>query len=1599
MATTIAKIVSNVASSSASNSTSTTSTPPITQQQSSGNSISNITSYLKSYPYLFVRESDQTDYFCTICDAYLKEEQLQSHLFDGHRAEGLSEYFVQVCTDNNIPGNVTQGYFPKKRYLYICVVCWAKITKSGDMAVHRKTCKTDICNNSNNDSPVMMALSGKNKTKHATTSNAIIQDGEPTNVVSTPDIPTLMIDSDNEGSVTPGAHSFNGNGNRQNDSPSPSSSQGSLIIDVPDTVPQTAPAPLSLLTSQPSFITSSSTMLSGQGNQPPPIKRGRKKQPHPQQVLPPDRLQKTPSGGGGAQQHPPSASTPSGTTELPKTPLPPLPPLPPLLQSSVLSGGGQPPIQFASNCIQCSLCGSILPSSSYMKHLREFHRVACSLETTACPLCMGVVPLMDMTVHLAAMHGVAPQPAVNALLLWALANNTFVMNEKTKESLKAKTLALTGGGIPTSNATSNIPGGPNNTSFSVTTLTSTPQVTSQAMAIESSSTALAKFPTNPLISNSSIATMPMMLDVLPNLLINNQNSSTVQNVLNPPLNPLISTPPPPLLQQPTQPSQQLPTINVPKPNLGTPSIPMLNMNNSSNASLGTSATNPAGADMTNPAIAMARIPSFLQALLNGGDQTNASAQSTNLTNALNQLASSSPTFPSTKLTIENIVTKLTRNHIGPNNKESFQCLVCSKWFAVPPIKHMRGHIVSSKEERRRSLPLMGGSSHVCLVCYQIFESMAGINAHLQTIHPIVHGANGTDNNFMEGGTIISNGNDYNVDDLPLGATYEHTINKSIFLNGPTVQNNTSLKTSQIPTVIINSQPSTPPKNPTAQSTPSTSGRTNTPQQVGGQNIERGVELDNAGRVKSGKVRKQCELCGQWSNIKWFFKHMSEVHQALFCRCCKEYLPIPEQEEHRRWHAEPPYMGQKIRIEHGQPVIIDRKERASLTPIGSLASWGGSSGGMVVKAVDDGIVPQTPSTRKRKAKNNNTSNTSNVNIATNAISLMGNGITMNSSALDIITSASNSPPSLLGAPPSKIPHSLIQHLDFSSTNSSPTMINAKSAIQQASNGTLPTSNVKDTLMPKETCPVCGILITYKNLARHIKLRHKIKYKFCHKCRKLVPNDTFEEHKYSCKESNNSDIAIGDTVPNMDIRVNYPNPAPNNDQKETDMVAVGDQTTTTVLPTEPIDASDYLDMDNANAVVSQNEGTSEVGVDDITEVHSDENMFDSRKTDTYRSNTSKTKLESLMGKEFKHPRRRCAICGYTVSYSNFKRHLRNAHPNEYNKFEEDCGGDFRKAMATLSHPVNDDGESVVGGDAASLGAHFMGQSLEPDDMDEDEIGEEDIVSPEDLSKESNLSKDTPTEIIETFGKNGGHSNDGESSFVACKICGDHILEDFLERHMSKNHSKEDMMDDVDSNAEGDGDDALKIDEQQTTENDDDEDQEKKLSSSTPKIRQVNIRECPVCMQEMRAEALIKHSKLKHKISLKWCNQCSKYLMKKHHRSHIKKHERGEEIDPTDEDEVIAQSPQANAKETRSKNNDVVVGRLNEESFKDDEDEMDQTEEEDNVTSHFSTSASNIQDDGLKVKNMNDLMARGPLKVTLSSAHGKGAGVHDEKNGKRK
>ena len=64
---------------------------------------------------------------------------------------------------------------------------------------------------------------------------------------------------------------------------------------------------------------------------------------------------------------------------------------------------------YSSACLQCSLCTMVLPSSSYMSHLRTFHRVTCPLTSAHCPLCMSLVPIMDLTVHLASQHGLVPQ--------------------------------------------------------------------------------------------------------------------------------------------------------------------------------------------------------------------------------------------------------------------------------------------------------------------------------------------------------------------------------------------------------------------------------------------------------------------------------------------------------------------------------------------------------------------------------------------------------------------------------------------------------------------------------------------------------------------------------------------------------------------------------------------------------------------------------------------------------------------------------------------------------------------------------------------------------------------------------------------------------------------------------------------------------------------------------------------------------------------------------------------------------------------------------------------------------------------------------------
>merc|ERR1740131_62484 len=125
---------------------------------------------------------------------------------------------------------------------------------------------------------------------------------------------------------------------------------------------------------------------------------------------------------------------------------------------------------------------------------------------------------------------------------------------------------------------------------------------------------------------------------------------------------------------------------------------------------------------------------------------------------------------------------------------------------------------------------------------------------------------------------------------------------------------------------------------------------------------------------------------------------------------------------------------------------------------------------------------------------------------------------------------------------------------------------------------------------------------------------------------------------------------------------------------------------------------------------------------------------RKDDQFRANTSMTKLESLMGKEFKHPRRKCQICGYSVSYSNFKRHLRNAHPGE----------------------VTDGSEIMIRDDGAELMGHHMddGDRLNDNTFEESEKQNDEIVE----------------------------------GYTECKRCGDYVMKEFLVRHMRITHGEE-------------------------------------------------------------------------------------------------------------------------------------------------------------------------------------------------------------------
>ena len=64
------------------------------------------------------------------------------------------------------------------------------------------------------------------------------------------------------------------------------------------------------------------------------------------------------------------------------------------------------------------------------------------------------------------------------------------------------------------------------------------------------------------------------------------------------------------------------------------------------------------------------------------------------------------------------------------------------------------------------------------------------------------------------------------------------------------------------------------------------------------------------------------------------------------------------------------------------------------------------------------------------------------------------------------------------------------------------------------------------------------------------------------------------------------------------------------------------------------------------------------------------------------------------------------------------------------------------------------------------------------------------------------------------------------------------------------------------------------------------------SSPRPRNIIMRACPVCSVEMRSDSIPKHCKMKHKVSYRYCSNCSKYVLKKYYKSHVRKHDTGDE-----------------------------------------------------------------------------------------------------------
>ncbi len=108
--------------------------------------------------------------------------------------------------------------------------------------------------------------------------------------------------------------------------------------------------------------------------------------------------------------------------------------------------------------------------------------------------------------------------------------------------------------------------------------------------------------------------------------------------------------------------------------------------------------------------------------------------------------------------------------------------------------------------------------------------------------------------------------------------------------------------------------------------------------------------------------------------------------------------------------------------------------------------------------------------------------------------------------------------------------------------------------------------------------------------------------------------------------------------------------------------------------------------------------------------------------FKSSTSKHKLDSLLGKAFKHPRRKCSICGYEVSYSNFRRHLRNAHPAQYREHGALSEGGLADQLSSEVAASSSAAAGTEGGDAGMIG-HIVDEDEEEEEEEGGEGGDSD------------------------------------------------------------------------------------------------------------------------------------------------------------------------------------------------------------------------------------------------------------------------------------